>query len=550
MKKTVLLYILTIIFIAFMTILISTQFDFSLTINFPKWLHIFLEGINSLLMLLIFLVSSHIYSKTKNERLLIIAGGFLISGIFNIVHIITVNNFPYDSLSITNLQGNPTIIYLLIGNLILPLTIYFALIHKPSESLSEAFQLKIYSFFFFIFLAMIIFPYSIYHFFPQLSYKLNIIIHSLEFINYALFIMLAFIIINIRHGSNQTFFPTFTLGLIISGLGGLFYLNLSYMPVNEISAHILQGLGLILILASINKFLTYSTYLRFKDELVAYLCLLLIAFYVAFVSIASALFHIIFPPVSAYLFLEFILIFQFCIYLISDKITQPITKIIDTLNEYTPGEIPLTISVIRNDELGLLTQKINEMSVLTSQKISEISKIVEREHSIIRVFESMRRVSNQNIIKNSIIEEVKNAINPDRIFIALYNLKNDSFYFDKYIENLPSKTLVNFEKESKKGIIMIKKLNEFLKTSLELCFANIHEYISKNSLEGTTQEKLLKEYDIKSCCNLPIYYAGHLLGCLLIQYTKDFVELDKIDLTYLKTMATQLGTVINNQLEK
>lgn len=546
MKKIIVLYVLTIIFIALIAFLMGTPFEMFSFIHFPKWMHIALEGTNSLLMFLIFLVSNHMFSKTKNERLLIVACGFLIAATFNTVHIITVNDFPYDYLSLANLDNDPAMGYLFICNLILPLSIYIALLHRPSEQKPEVFKLNIYGIYFLIFLILCLTPYLINHLIPKFGHELDIIAHSLEFINYSLYIMLAFIVINIRHGSNTTFFPTFTLGLIISGLAGLFYLSVSYVQLNEILAHILQGLGLIFILIGMKKFLVYSLHLRFKDELVAYLCLLLIAFYIGFISIVSELFHVALPPVSAYVFLEFILIFQFCVYLISNKVTQPITKIIDALDEYTPGQEYTPIPVARNDEFGVLTNKINEISLLSLQKIQEVAKVAEREHSLVRIFESMRRVSNQDIIKNSIIEEVKNLINPDEIFIALYNKDEDCFYLDKYIEKLPSKIVYESEVE-KKEEIMVTQLNEFLKTSLEICFSNIDKYIETNSLMGTKKEKIFREYNIKSCCNVPIYYSGQLLGCLVIQYTKDFVELDKLDITYLKTMAVQLGIVIHNQ---
>lgn len=550
MKKVIILYISMIILIAFIAILMSVKFDFLSTINFPRPLHIVLEGTNSILMALIFLVSNFMYSKTKDERLIILAGGFLIGAILNTVHIIKVQSFPYDLLSLANIQNNPSTIYLLLGNLILPLAIYFALVHKPSGGKIEDFRLKTYGLYFFIFLGLITCPYLIIHFLPKLQYDLNILIHSLEFINYSLYIMLAFIVINIRQSSNIKIFPMFTTGLIISGLGGLFYINPLLIPFNEILAHIVQSIGLVFLLAGISHFRTYAKFLKVKDELVAYMCLLIVVFYIVFVSIGSTLFNITFPSISAYIFVEFILVFQFVVYLIANIVTRPITKIIEALNEYTPGKEYINIPVIRNDEIGQLTEKINTISMLSWNKILEISKIVEREQSVIRIFESMRRVSNQNVIKNSIIDEIKKALNPDRIFIALYDSENDSFYFDKYIESLPSRSLFNFCKEDeqdeeKEEEIMLKKLNEFLKNNLELCFANVNDYIVTNSLEKTQKEVLLKEYNIKSCCNIPIYYAGNLLGCLVIQYTEMFKEFDSTDLSYMKMMATQLGVVIH-----
>lgn len=546
MNKIVIIYVLTIILIAILAISMNSPIVMFPNVSFPLPLHIILEGTISILMFLIFLVSNYLFLKTDDERMVIFAGGFLIGSVLNTIHIITVKAFPYDLLSLANIQNNPTLVYLLFGNLILPLSIYFALTHKPSKIPHKTFCFKIYSIYFLTFLALTTLPFLVNNFSPNFVKDFDLLINSLDFINYSLYITLAFIVINIRQSSRATFFPMFTTGLIILGLGGLFYINPSLLPVNEILAHIFQLIGLLFILFGTRLLVTYSKYLRFKDELVAHLCVVLIVFYIVFVSIVSALLHVMLPPISAYIFIEFILIFQFIVYLIANEVTRPITNIIDILSKYSPEKEFIEIPIIRNDELGELSAKINAVSKLSFNKILEISKFAERKQSEIRIFEAMRRISNQDIIKNSIIDEIKNALKADRTFIALYNSTDDSFYLDKYIENLPSKTLFDFKDEHQEERI-IRRLNELLKNSLELCFSNVNEYITKNALEGSTRARVLRKYKIKSCCNMPIYYSGNLLGCLIIQYTKGYVELDKVDLAYLKTMAAQLGVVINNQ---
>lgn len=551
MKKIIILYILMIIFIAFLAVLINTSCEAFSLVKFPHKLHVIIESINSLLMFLIFVVANHLYSKTKDGRLAILAGGFLVGGILNCVPIITVTSFPYDLMSIANLQKNPTLVYLLWSNLILPFAIYFAIMYKPTQQKPNNFRFKTYSIYFFILLIATTLPSLSYYSFPNVREAFNITRYSLGFINYSLYIMLAFLTVNIRQGSELKTFPWFTLGLTVLGLGGLFYINPSLRQANELLAHVFQAVGLLFLLLGIGYFRTYAKFLRFKDELAAYLCIVLIAFYILFISIASTLFNIIFPPFSAYLFIEFLLIFQFIIYLLTNKLTKPLTNVTEIISEYNPGEEPSLIPIIWHDEIGLFTEKINALTMLSYQKILELSKLAEREHSTIRIFESMRRVSNQNVIKNSIVNELKMALNPDKIFIALYDSTNDSFYFDKYLESLPSKALINFCKEDedeldeeKEEEIMLKKLNEFLKNNLELCFSNVNDYIATNSLEKTQKEVLLKKYKVKSCCNIPIYYAGKLLGCLVIQYTKEFKEFDNTDLSYIKMMATQLGVVM------
>lgn len=546
MNKVILLYILTILLIAALAAFMHTPAAMFSTVNFPHSLHIILEGTNSLLMFLIFLFSNYIFSKTNDERLAILAGGFLVGSIWNFIHIITIKTFPFDLLSLANIQNKPSIVYLLFSNLILPLAVYFSLTHKPTNLPVKKFSFKVYSIYFLIFVTLTALPIFVSNFLPNLTPEFNLITHSLEFINYSLFITLAFIVINIRQANKVSFFPTFTTGLIISGLAGLFYINPSILPLNELLAHIFQGIGLVFMLVGINKFAFYSKYLRFKDELVAHLCLVLICFYIVFISTISLLFNVIFPPVSAYIFIEFILIFQFVVYLISNEVSKPLTNIIDTLSKYSPGEDTIDIPIVRKDEIGMLTQKINTATKLSRLKIMEVSKTAQRNRSIIKIFESMRRISKPDIIKNSIVEEIKNSLNPDRIFIALYDSTSDSFYYDKYIEHLPSKTLVDFKDEHHEEK-MLNRLNWFLKPSLELCYSNLDEYIKNNSLTGTKRGRILKCYGIKSCCNMPIYYAGNLLGCLMVQHTKEYVKFDQIDVNYLKTMATHLGVVINNQ---
>lgn len=542
MKKSGIIYVLIFLLIACFAILMNVKWEIFANVRFPHNLHMIIESTNSLLMFMIFVASNILYLKTKDQRLIILAGGMLIASILNLVHIFAIDSFPYDLLSMDNIHENPNLIYLLFSNLMAPLSIAFALVHKQTPE--KNFRLRIYSIYSFVFLLLVTIPFLLYHFFPFLKYEFEITVHALEFINYTLYIMLALIILNIRQSSNVTFFPIFTLGLIVSGLGGLFYINPLLIEVNEIFAHIFQAIGLMLILVGIPRFQIYASFLRFKDELVTHLCLMLIAFYVVFVSLTSALFRIIFPPFSAYVFVEFLLVFQFIIYLMTDRLTQPINNIIEALEDCIPGEKALNIPILRNDEIGQLTKKINEVSSLSHQKILEISELVERERSVVKIFETMRRIPDSNIIKDTIIGEVNKAFNPDVCFIALYDEVKKEFYFDRYSEHLPSKTLGNFDDIDNLDL-KFKAFNKIFKNNLGFCFANVNEYIAKNSLQNTIQEKFLRKHEIKSCCNTPIYCANHLMGYIVLEYTKDYRKLSKEELLFLNTMATQIGIAIN-----
>lgn len=544
MKKTIIIYISMIVLIAVLISAISTSSIILPYMNFPSKLHMLLEGSNSILMFLMFLFCNYAYTKTKDQRLVIMAGGFLLGAIFNCVHIFTVKTFPFDFMSVANLQKNPSLVYLLISNLVIPFAIYFAIIHKPSLETISNFRLKVYSIYLLLFLVLAAIPLSIYYFMPWLEYSFNVIIYALEFINYSLYIMLAFMIINIRYASNMTFFPVFTTGLTISGFAGLFYLNPNVVPSSEVLAHIFEAIGLIFMIFGIPHFRMYAKFLRFKDELTAYLCLILISFYIIFISLTSALFHIVFPTFSAYIFIEFLLIFQFIIYLFVNEVTKPITNITDVLSKYIPGEKPLNIPVIRHDEIGMLTEKINATAELSWQKILEISQMIEKEKAMIRVFETMRRISDQIIIKNTIIDEIKKIFSVDNCFIALYDPEHNSYYFDRYSENLPSKTLMNYE-DIDEEISRFEQFKDVFEKHFEINFANVEEYITNNSLTGTKKEELLRESNIKSFYSIPIYYANKLSGYVILIYTNEYKKLTKEDLSFLKTMATQIGIAMH-----
>lgn len=498
MKKTIILYSFMILLIAILAILMNMPFGVFSLVKFPFEVHFAFETLNSILMFLIFLVANNSYSKTKDNRFIILAGGFLICSIFNLVHIFTVTIFPYDTLTLSNIQKNPALIYLLFCNLILPFSIYFALIYKAEFIGKNNIRFKLYKNYLYLFLTLITLPVLVYYFLPNLLHEFYIIIHSLEFINYALLLMLAAMLINLKCNYKQPAFDFFTAGLIFMGLGGLFYINPSLIQINGIIAHLFQFLGLLCLLFGIRGFQSFVTLFRFKDELITYLSLLLTFFYVVFISITSGIFKVVFPQYSGYVFIEFLLLFQLIIYI---------------------------------------------LSAISWNKIHKIYIEAERTRALIRIYEAMRRISNPNVIKNSIIGEINNDLKPDKCFIAIYNSENNSFDYDEYSKNLPSKILYNLD-DLDDDILRFKNFkDQFM--NIEICFSNVDDYIKKCSLKETPQEKFFRGYNIKSVYSIPIKYDNQLLGYLILEYRNEPKELNEDDYEFLRKMAAQIGITMH-----
>ncbi len=112
MKKIPNLYIIVLLLIAATAFLVySPPAPFLLKINFTVICHKIFESIVTLLLFLIFLRANNLYSKTKDKRMAILAGGFLTAGLLNIYHLTVAYGVPYDILSVENLQKNPQIFF-------------------------------------------------------------------------------------------------------------------------------------------------------------------------------------------------------------------------------------------------------------------------------------------------------------------------------------------------------------------------------------------------------------------------------------------------------
>ncbi|MDD3436784.1 MAG: hypothetical protein PHC64_06515 [Candidatus Gastranaerophilales bacterium] len=312
--------------------------------------------------------------------------------------------------------------------------------------------------------------------------------------------MLASILISARFGAKEPPLNKLVVGLLILGITGLFYINPMLLPIKEIFAHVFNSLGLLFILLGLSELPDLESALRIKDKLAANLSLLLICFYVVFISLISASLKVIFPQYSGYIFIAALLFFQLLVYV---------------------------------------------FSTISWNKVVKVYVSAEHDQSLLRVYDSMRRVSNPHIIKNTIINEINKEYKPDKCFIVIYNPENNSFEYDNYYEHLPSKTLSKIdglEKEKAKFEEIRKVFN-----SLEIKFSNVDEYIRSYSLDGAPIGKVLKDLNIKSMYSTEINYEGKLLGYLILQYNNEYKKLDTEDFSFLEKLAKQIGVIIKTK---
>ena len=167
----------------------------------------------------------------------------------------------------------------------------------------------------------------------------------------------------------------------------------------------------------------------------------------------------------------------------------------------------------------------------------------ERERVSRNIIEALRSSIDINIIKNTIVNEIAKAIGADICFIMLYDPAEDVFCIDEYSEYLSSpneKSFIGFDTRDPK----VKFYMQNFKLKKEVFAPNVEEYLFQNNLYGTPEEEFLREHNVKSSYNLPIYYTDTLLGFVITFYTNDYKLLGLEDIEFLRTIATQSGIAI------
>lgn len=498
MKKTILLYFFLIVSIPCWALLCNIEFAHFGTITFSRVSHVVFEVLNSILLFLTFIYAQKLYKQTSDERLLILSYGFLIALIFNSVHIFTVRAFPFDNLSVMNITNNPSLVYLFLGNLIIPLSINFSLMYKPF-SISQA-KLHIAYFYTSLFMILLVVPVIIYFVFPKSADFFYLAIHTLEYVSYALYFMIAAILISLKK-NGQAWSPNyFIMGLLFLGFSGIAYINPGLFQISGITAHAMQTVGFLFLLIGLVNFQDLCKSYTLKDDIVCYLSLVIVGLYVVMIPILSALFGIVIPRISGYIFIEILLCFQLVIYILSS---------------------------------------------LFWNKVVNIYLSAESFKALTRIMESINRVSEPNIVKNTIVSEINRIYRPDRCIIVLLDKTTNSFFLDEYAKFLPSKTLLNAENVKHEA-------NDFdnfqsIFKNIEVNFPTLNEFLQRTSGYGSKQEQWLKNHKIKSLYTIPITDNQQLLGYIILYFIKESYALSEEDYEFLKKVALQLAKVIKNQ---
>lgn len=426
------LYLFIIFFIAFwIGFIYFFPVVFPISFNFGPQIHDFIESLMTITTFLIFLKANHLYSKTGDKRMAILAGGFLTGTLLGILNIFLVFSFPYDIITIENLHNKPGVFFSLIKRLILASSLFMTIFY-PAQKIPEEknnFRKNTYSVYLFIFILVIIFDLLLTPSSSTITYETSFLIfgQDINILDIVLYLLTAFIYINIKIDQKKSLISNFVIGLFILLAGNCFFLSSILSPFIGFLANSMRFAGYLLVLLGLDELNQMPRSISIKDKLLAYISLTLISFYIIFVTICS-IFGIRFPSFAPFIFLEFIIILSFIQSMLFTRFITPVTSIIKTIEKYKPEQEPEKIPVISNDEIGVLAERLNTIidenwshtkELLNRQ--TKIQELADKEGTLLKITEAIKSTFDLNHILDIICQELLNIFKSDKAVIASYN---------------------------------------------------------------------------------------------------------------------------------
>jgi len=359
----------------------------------------------------------------------IIAGGFLTGSLISLIYAVVKYFFHYTILNIENLQQYPGVFYLLIESLFISGSLFIALFY-PQIKFKEKNNFRINTYLIYLTIAILAITFiSLLTFYIKdiSGIKFLILAENLHIVDTTLFLFTAFIYANIKIEQSKNIFSIYIFALFTLAISAIFLLNPDLTPFFEFLSHIIKAVGYLLVLSGLNELNRMPLTISIRDKLLAYLAVTLVSFYIIFVTICSMIFGIKFPSIASAIFLETLIIISAILSVLFLNFITPITSIIKTMEKYKPEQEPEKISVMSNDEVGFLAQRLNTIidsnwnytkEILIKQ--SKIQEFADKEMALLSISKAIRSTFDLNKILNIVCKEILKLFKVDKVVIASY----------------------------------------------------------------------------------------------------------------------------------
>lgn len=494
--------------------------------NFTQIYNVIFGILTLIIFSLITMKTFFLYKTTSDKRMAILSACFLWNIVFQILYLTS-------SLSI-NIQFS----YWYIGTFIvmsglLCLIIYH---HNPIAEKPEIFFKQINL----IYFAFAVFSILVLHFNAEYMGIVAISL-PLESIHAALYILFVVILADIRLNQKLPAFTPFLLGIVLLAISDIFHLSFYYNnSFYKFIIHFLNIYGYTLILTGIDDMLFKTNYFSIKEKLLLYNGIFISVLYLSIITYSSFILGFDFRTSFDYAFFAIFFIMIISFYLLTAKITFPISNIINGIIKNKPGEKPTLIPIISNDEIGDLTIEFNKNAKVVYDYTLKEKQNIKTEQLLRKIIESIRSSLDIEETLYLICEETSKLFNIQRTAITMFpNVNNfEEFIIRKeYLSSIDIKTFLNSVDANKTaaywGNILTTKAGV-------LSFDNI--------LESDTPDYFKNTYSsmgVKSIIGVSISKERNVWGTLVLSEYNEYRYWTEEEKNLLKLIANQVYIAIN-----
>lgn len=548
MNKLINLYIFLILIISLILIFNVNFYSvyFTLIPNNP-FIHKLFEYLIIFVFILIILKTNKLYSQTKDKRFAIIAGSFLTRGFLGLFDLIFIHTLI--------LELKPSLLYNLAEKLVIPISIFIAIFYteKSSEKISErkSFQYRCKIYFLYLFIALLTIVLTQINFSLLFKSTFSLLEQSLVIADETFYFLTALVLADQRLISNKNIFSIFILGLLTLGISQLFYIYSLSTPINGDISLFMKLIGFLFLYFGIKDLQLLPKTVKLRQKLLIYMAGLLIMSYLIFSLFILLILKIDLPKNFPFIFLVF-LFFSIAIeYIISAEFTSPISRIIRVVNNYRPEKKSEKIKIKSNDEIGELSEKLNNIieknwdytqELLTNEK--KIIEFLNKEQLLFKITNTIRSSLDLDEILTIICEETSKLFKAQRAVISeITDINNPEYFiivreykFDKSVKGALDAKKVNEEYFKELGRFWAENM---IKPGKILAIDNIQESDSSDFFK-----EIYNYMGVKSIIGIPITTFGNKSWALYLSeynYYRHWTDEEK---KLLETISHQIYIAI------
>ena len=208
------------------------------------------------------------------------------------------------------------------------------------------------------------------------------------------------------------------------------------------------------------------------------------------------------------------------------------------------------IKVFDSEEIDFIKLIIKQLEIGLHQArlYTEIKEKSERETLLKQIKDTIQSSLDIKIRKKNIVDAMGKAFNAD-ICILIEGDKNTKNLaildeFSEYRASLDLWSFIGFDFGSAEEIKYMREQN----VSEELFIQNIEEFILKQNLKNTLEDKFFKKTGMKTAWGIPLFYQNDFIGILCLYYIKDYKIFSEEEKDFIRVLAAQIGNALHQSM--